>query len=582
MNIRFFNKNILPLIVAAIAATIFFVSYNQYILDKSLTNLKVSLRQLEGVKNVKDAHRIKDVLEGALILEITREDIDPSSLAKIEFAGNIIGSADNKDQLRDANFFLRDVVRRKEEKSNWFSKAFNNLFLSIFPQKRTENTSYLKKQIERLKREVAVGAAGVNAQQKYLEISRLCIRAKSFQDAKEFLIKTIEIDPDTQLALKAQLYLGFVYKFQGKLSEAREVFAKAKENLPQELGRLSAYQEGDCLYAMGKEEDAARTFEILFERDPSSPMAQLSQFRAGYIALYDLDDQQKAYDDFMKLETASITTGQERIREMGGRNVRRSMEPGGLFSYSSLNVHLKTNVVPSIAKQFREAGFKLLAEGYRLSRHDKKEEGALKYRESLDKFALALKFYSSDAFAHSGRGLAFYFLDNKEEAIANARRAHQLVPESPEILANLAFIYYHLGLMDEAVREYAKATMLAPRSAFLHYNLGTLYVIKSDLIKAIDHLRKAAEYNPHFVYSYNNLGYLLWLKGAYAEAKVNLEKAISIKPDYVEAHYNLAILFLTLKDYARAREEFMIVEQLLPSYQRTSEFLNQIGEKFKY
>ncbi|MDD5583759.1 MAG: tetratricopeptide repeat protein [Candidatus Omnitrophica bacterium] len=579
MTNRVFLKNILPLILSLVLAIVFFVSYNRYLLDRSLTNLKVSLKSLEKTTDVREVGKIKDILDETFLLEITKDDLDVATLVKIELSSETLGKSFKNDQIRDVNYLLKDVVKKKEEKRNPFLAALDSFFTSIFPQKRSENITVIKRHITRLTR-VLPSYTGDALQEKCLEIARLYIRTKDWGNARTFFDRAALINPDNQLGVKAKLYLGFVYKFEGDYARAGEIFAQLKGKLSGELGSFSSYQEGDCLYKEGKIDEAIKVFRASFAENPALETNQLSQFRVGYINLYDVGDEQQAYKDFAVLESLSIDNqGNAYLTRNGKKIYEGFLSPSALLSYNKLAAHINENVIPSISKKFRELGFKALERGYRLLRKGKRDDATMNFREALTQLGVAIKFYSQDAFSYSGRGLAFYFLENNEEALQETRKANSLLPDNSAILANLGFVYYNLGMIDDAVVEYKKAIVISPGSSLLHYNIGTIYLFKNDVVKAISELKEAIKLNPQFPYSYNNLGYLLWLKGAYKEAKVHLEKAVGLKKDYVDAHYNLGVLYFTLGDNKAAKDEFTIVEELMPGYKMIGKYVSALQER---
>ncbi|MDD5194296.1 MAG: tetratricopeptide repeat protein [Candidatus Omnitrophica bacterium] len=581
MDKNVFFKNIFPLLISLILAVTFFVSYNQYLLDRSLANLKVSLRTLEKTKDIKEVQKLKDILDDTFLMEITKKDLDLSALVKIELSSQTIEKVFKDDQLKDVSYFLGDVVRKKEQNRNPLFVAFDSFIANMFPQKRGADVAAVSRQIEQLNSQLSL-YSGEALQAKYMEIARLYIRIKDFENARQFLEKASSIVPESEGAFKAKLYLAFLYKFEKNYAKTIELLKQIKDKLPPELSAFSSYQEGDCLYRMGKVDEAVQVFRGTFEKNPTLETSQFSQFRAGYINLYDKKNEEEAYGDFMKLESLKVDTKGHAYLMQGGKKIYEgSLEPLNLVSYNKLSAHINETLIPTVAKKYRNSGFKLLGQGYQLLRKDLRDNATITFREALNQFSTALKFYAQDAFSYSGRALAFYFLENKEEALKEARKANAMGPNSPVILANLAFVYFGIGMVDEAIDEYRKALTLAPNSAFLYYNLGTIYILKGDVGSATAHLESAIKLNPQFAYPYNNRGYLLWSKGAFKEAKVNFERAVSLNPEYTDAYYNLGILFFTLEDYEKAREEFMLAAKLVPHYKQLDQYLSQISEKLK-
>ena len=70
---------------AFLAAGVFFIGYNNYLLDKTLSNLKVSLKQLDKEKGQRIAESVRDILDDTFIMEIARKDLDASTLVNGAF-----------------------------------------------------------------------------------------------------------------------------------------------------------------------------------------------------------------------------------------------------------------------------------------------------------------------------------------------------------------------------------------------------------------------------------------------------------------------------------------------------------------
>ncbi|MCM8831365.1 MAG: tetratricopeptide repeat protein [Candidatus Omnitrophica bacterium] len=577
----FLLQNFRPIIIILILVLLFFFVYNQYILDRSLFNLKIYLKTISKAKDTSYAKKIKEILEETLIQEVTKDALEPLTIVKIAFSSDILETIKEQEQINDANYFVTTVIEDKEEKRHPILVALDTFFSKLFTKPKKEDPERTIRLIEKLKKQLKLYKKDT-LQEKYLEIARLYMKIKAWQDAKIFCEETIKIFPDTQSALKAKIYLGFIFKFQRKYQEARKIFAEIKNLLTKDLAILAKYQEVDALYKEGKIDEAIPLFKQIFEEDPSSQISQIAQSRAGYIYLYDKKDYEKAFEEFTKLQSLSLdTTGYIYKYEGQTKMAKLFIEPSTIIKYKRLQKLISDNLVPAIAKQLRKIGFELLSEGYGLYRKENKEKANQKFNEALEKFNLALKFYPQDYYSISTKGLIFYFLGKEEEAIKTAKLATQLSSSAPIVLSNLGYIYSNLKMPKEAISEYKKALSILKKSSLINYNLGTLYLDQNDLIKAIEYFKKAINDNIHFPYSYNNLGYLLWLKGEYKEAQINFEKAISLKPDFTEAHYNLGVLFFTIDKFDEAKKEFLIVQKLIPNYKRTNFFLEQIEKKLK-
>jgi len=571
------NRGLLFLIISFIFAAIFFIFYNQYLIDRSLVNISISLNELEKTKDIRLAKNLKDILDDVFLNELIKEDIDLEVLLNIEFSTQIIDRPNRNEQLNDIKFFISNTLEKKEKSRNIFLLMLDKLFLKIFPKKRVEKIELIKQNIENLKKDLYL-YKGKDLQKKYLELIRLSLRIRDFENAKDFCKKAIDIEPNSEVSQKIEFYLAFVYKLTGDFKNSSILFSKLKNSFKGELSNFSKYQEADSLYREGKTDEAIDLFKEIFKENPSSFVSQFSKFKAGYIYLHDLNDYNEAYEEFNEL--GSIEVGDNYIFKKDKDTANKYfVSPTTIISLNRLKTYVTIQAPTFIAKQFRDAGFKLLQEGFFLFKKDKYQEAALKFKDADEKFNLAIKFYPKDAVSFSNKAICFYFLKDKEKALEYIKKAQEITKTHPVVLGNIGYVYYNLGLNEEAIESYKKAILYSKDSSLLYYNLGTVYLSNNQIDKAIVSFNKAIELNPKLFYTYNNLGYLLYLKKAYKEAKINFERAISINPNYVDAHYNLGVLFFDIGEYKNAYEEFLIVEKLIPSYKKVSWYLTQTKQK---
>jgi len=545
---RILFKQVIPLALAFIGATIFFISYNHYLLDKSLANVKISLKRLEKIESVEEAKKIKAILEDILFAELAEDSLDAVLLAKIEFSGSMIDKFAMKKQAEDIKYILKDVIREKEENRRAVLLGIENFIVNIFPRHRKDDEKSLQRQIGEISKRL-FQFKGEELQKKHVDLARIYLRLKDLNNAFYYFNKAIEIDPETPRARKAAMYLGIIYKYTGDYEKAKEKLDAIKGKLPKKLEYYSAYQSGDILSMMGKQKESIKLFEDLFEKDPKDSVCQLSQFRVGYYYLYELDDIGKAYKAFLKLQQ--------------------------LAPNSSLDYYIGTKIIPDLSQEYRKRGYEFLLQAYRYLK-----EG--KYGEALEQFNLAVSVNPDDALSLSGRGLALYFLNRDEESLREASKAKEIDPRDPEVLENLGYIYYNIGAIEEALKEQRKAVKLHPNSFLSHYNLGTIYLSAEEPERAKDHLERSIKLNPDFAYSYNNLGYAFWNKKNYNDAKTQFKKAVKLKPDYVEARYNLGVVLFMTGDFEDAKREFKHVKNIRPDFKSADWYLKEINKKLGY
>ncbi|MBI4720339.1 MAG: tetratricopeptide repeat protein, partial [Chitinivibrionia bacterium] len=137
-------------------------------------------------------------------------------------------------------------------------------------------------------------------------------------------------------------------------------------------------------------------------------------------------------------------------------------------------------------------------------------------------FAKTVEASGGSARAHLNLGNAHRRNGRAQEAIAEYKKALEILPGYLEAMSNLAGMYRQQGRIDEAAELLARAIAKYPENAELHGNLGTILVAR----KRFD------------------------------EGKRELELAIRHDPRNMRARYNLGIVHTMLKEEARALEHF--------------------------
>ncbi len=89
---------------------------------------------------------------------------------------------------------------------------------------------------------------------------------------------------------------------------------------------------------------------------------------------------------------------------------------------------------------------------------------------------------------------AFYLtaLGRLEEALAEARRAHELDPLSIIINRDLGLVFYYARQPDRAIEQYRKTIELDPNFALAHQGLGRACLEKGMYPQAVEHMQRAA------------------------------------------------------------------------------------------
>ncbi|MDP8990380.1 MAG: tetratricopeptide repeat protein, partial [Acidobacteriota bacterium] len=83
-----------------------------------------------------------------------------------------------------------------------------------------------------------------------------------------------------------------------------------------------------------------------------------------------------------------------------------------------------------------------------------------------------------------------------DEALTMAQRARQGLPNSPDIMDTLGWIYLKKNLSDDAIRTFKELVTADPNRATYHYHYGMALLQKGDKLSAKRELETAIKFNP--------------------------------------------------------------------------------------
>ncbi|MEC9487998.1 MAG: tetratricopeptide repeat protein [Halanaerobium sp.] len=190
-------------------------------------------------------------------------------------------------------------------------------------------------------------------------------------------------------------------------------------------------------------------------------------------------------------------------------------------------------------------------------------------------------------------GLAYYRLDNLEEAEKYLRSAHQLAPDSIAVVNNLARVFRDRGntaegiailnqfLVEQAIGSDEEVFKDTDGLAQTYNILGTLYLNEADYRQAVEFLQKAVELDESNYYAWNNLGLAFLKQGEYAQALEPLERAVSQEPVVPYIYNNFGVVLENLGQYERAAEAYNRALEIDPDYQKAAANLTRVESKGK-
>ncbi len=367
-------------------------------------------------------------------------------------------------------------------------------------------------------------------------LARAYVAKNDLEQARLQLEAAIKIRPDFILArdMLTRIYLNKA-DYGKALKEADETIALNKNDLPARLNRSSA------LMGIGDAQKAREELDTVLAIAPNNPDAR---YQAGYLAWTEKDYKhaQQVFDDLYKanpkdsrgmiglVETLSSQNRMPEAIKLLQDSVAREPERRDL-QLALANLYVRdqrydeaVKLLQSLLKTDPKSADLLL----RLAETERRKGDV---NAAIDTFRLASQAAPADArpllqlgLLMDGTGrrdqakpiyeqilkiqpdhpialnnLAFIKAEegqDLDEALTMAQRARQGLPNSPDVMDTLGWIYLKKNLSDDAIRTFKELVVSSPNSAAYHYHYGMALLQKGDKPSAKKELETAIRFNP--------------------------------------------------------------------------------------
>lgn len=178
------------------------------------------------------------------------------------------------------------------------------------------------------------------------------------------------------------------------------------------------------------------------------------------------------------------------------------------------------------------------------------------FERAQKSFRHAIKLNPNDALANKHYSYYLFVVGRFDEAIAQAKLAFELDPQTPDVIANVANNYYYARRYDEAIEWHRKALEIEPQFEMSLVALATIYANKgmtaeacSMVDKMVDKMIPFAQSEPSFVAVQ---GYIYAVSNKIAESKKCLQKLKELSTERYVSAYEIAAIYAGLKDLDEA------------------------------
>jgi tetratricopeptide (TPR) repeat protein len=161
-----------------------------------------------------------------------------------------------------------------------------------------------------------------------------------------------------------------------------------------------------------------------------------------------------------------------------------------------------------------------------------------------------------------------------DESIAEAMRARELDPLSPQIVGNLGFAYLVMRRYDEAIAQQQKTLELDPNAAWIRANMAWAYALKGAYAQAIAEYDKIPEQAKVVAAENqmvaNSLGWVYAVSGRRADALKIAQQFRDLSSHAYVDFYAVAAIYAGLGD---KDEAFRLLEKAYQQHSPTMSFL---------
>jgi TolB-like protein/Tfp pilus assembly protein PilF len=195
-----------------------------------------------------------------------------------------------------------------------------------------------------------------------------------------------------------------------------------------------------------------------------------------------------------------------------------------------------------------------LAEAYTLLGYLEHTRNAYEAAEAAFKRALELNPNYATAYRRYG-WLLGAALGRRDEALERFKKAAELDPRSPIVLAGVGFGYELVGRLDESLAWYRKAIEVDPDFAVGYWWIGLHYLKdKGQLDEAVRWYRKCVSLDPGIPRFSASLGSLFLDLGDFERAKYWIERSVELGPESFFPNFAMELLHLYRGDLSTALE----------------------------
>lgn len=202
-----------------------------------------------------------------------------------------------------------------------------------------------------------------------------------------------------------------------------------------------------------------------------------------------------------------------------------------------------------------------------------------KYAESYRLFQKALDVLGPQPVLYDQLARTAYAGGDDANAIRNLHKLLEMIPTAKGAHARLAAIQANLGEMDIAIAHCRMELLMHPDEAGTRTMLGALLEQQGKYGEAGQQYEQALRQKPALEYAHIRLVYLLIRQGEYDKAQSRAEEVLRRNPDQYLAHNALGRIFMQRGDRQQAAQHFSEALRLRPDTRDSTAELHRLSFK---
>jgi tetratricopeptide (TPR) repeat protein len=375
----------------------------------------------------------------------------------------------------------------------------------------------------------------------YIDLANRKIVAKQLAQARKYLDKAVQLDPDSY-----DIYWTLAYYFESTKDKDQAIgaYEKCRQLRPDWSDWIDNFI-GNVHFDFAEYDKAQTYYRKAIEKHPAYKIYKDNL----WLAMQNEAEQKENKELIDEAIAIYFTLATE-------RNEAKDWNKLGILNYrnkeymESERMYKKAiELMPQEAIYHENLG--LSYEKLAADEHDELVKISL-LEKAEGSFLQATKLNDKNGESYNQLGLFYYNSGRFKEAIATYKTAIELQADNEIFIENLALAYLYDQQPDQALEQYLILKKKNEKNDSIINQIGLIYWQKNEHKTAIEYFKQAASINKQEPVYLANIASSARILGKMDLAEETLKKAIAIRPDYDLAYNELARIYFERKEFDKA------------------------------